>query len=144
MNRSSIVRYTPCWRAPLPREVIEIGLKRWILIVCGWTIVGVLFTVEAVVLAKVDGGHVNWVAFGAIELIYWNVWAAFTPLVVRLAKSYPLTGPGLVGNIATHAIASLFVAPLATVSEYALASGFFRIIARFTTLGSPSDLPSLT
>src|SRR5271155_217755 len=40
-SRSSKLRYNPCWRAnlPLPRDTLEIGLKRWILIVCAWTTV---------------------------------------------------------------------------------------------------------
>ena len=54
----------------------NMGRTRWILILCAWTIVGLLFTVHAVVVAKVHGGHVNWVIVSAIELVYWNVWAA--------------------------------------------------------------------
>jgi two-component system LytT family sensor kinase len=128
----------------LPRDTLEIGLKRWILIVCAWTAVGLLFTVQEVVLARVDGGHVNWVAFGAIELIYWNVWAAYTPLVIALAKRFPLTGPRLVPHIALHALASLVMAPLATVTEYFLSSGFLRFLSHFTDSVSPRDLPTFT
>jgi two-component system, LytTR family, sensor kinase len=128
----------------LPRDTLEIGLKRWILIVCAWTAVGMLFTVQEVVLARVDGGHVNWVAFGAIELIYWNVWAAYTPLVIALAKRFPLTGPRLVPHIAIHCVASLVMAPLATVTEYFLSSGFLRFLSHFTDSVSPRDLPTFT
>ena len=139
-SRSSRVGYNTCWRVnlPLPRDSHEIGPKRWILIVCAWTIVGLLFTVQEIVLAKVDGGHVNWVVFGALELIYWNVWAAFTPLVIGLAKRFPLTGPGLVRHIAIHAVASFLMAPLASVTEYILVSGLLRLLSRL------SDLPTFT
>ena len=109
----------------MPRNALEIGRKRWILVVCAWTIVGVLFTVEAVVVAKVDGRHVNWVVFGALELIYWNVWAAFTPLVIALAKRFSLTGPGLTPHIAVHALASFLMAPLASITEFSLVNGLF-------------------
>ena len=128
----------------MPRDTLEIGLKRWILIVCAWTAVGLLFTVQEVVLARVDGGHVNWVAFGAIELIYWNVWAAYAPLVIALAKRFPLAGPRLVPHIAIHAVASLVMAPLATVTEYFLSSGFLRFLSHFTHSVSPRDLPTFT
>jgi len=128
----------------LPRDTLEIGLKRWILIVCAWTTVGLLFTVQEVVLARIDGGHVNWVAFGAIELIYWNVWAAYTPLVIALAKRFPLAGPRLVPHIALHALAALVMAPLATVTEYFLSSGFLRFLSQFTDSVSPRDLPTFT
>ena len=64
----------------------DMGRTRWILILCAWTIVGLLFTVREIVVAKVHGGHVSWVIVGAIELVYWNVWAACTPLVIALAN----------------------------------------------------------
>jgi two-component system LytT family sensor kinase len=129
---------------PLPRDTLAIGPKRWILIVCAWTAVALLFTVQEVVLARVDGGHVNWLAFGAIELIYWNVWAAYTPLVIALAKRFPLAGTRLVPHIAIHSVASLVMAPLATVTEYFLSSGFLRLLSRVTNSVSPRDLPTFT
>jgi two-component system LytT family sensor kinase len=128
----------------LPRDTLAIGPKRWILIVCAWTIVGLLFTVQEIVLARVDGGHVNWLAFGAIEIIYWNVWAAYTPLVIGLAKRFPLAGPRLVPHIAIHSVAALVMAPLASVTEYLLSSGFLRLLSRFTDSVSPRDLPTFT
>src|SRR5438067_3228827 len=76
----------------LPQATPDMGRTRWILILCAWTIVGLLFTVREIVVAKAHGGHVSWVIVGAIELIYWNVWAACTPLVIALAKRFPLTG----------------------------------------------------
>ena len=71
------------------------GRKRWILILCAWTIVGLLFAVRTIVLVKIRGAHVNWVIESAPELVYWYVWAAYTPLVIGLAKRFPLTGRGL-------------------------------------------------
>ena len=71
-------------------------------------------------MAKVHGGHVNWVIVGTIELVYWNVWAAYTPLVIGLAKRFPLTGPRFVPHIAIHTVASLMMAPLASITEYFL------------------------
>ena len=102
------------------------GRTRWILILCAWTIVGLLFTVQEIVVAKVHGGHVSWVIVGVIELVYWNVWAAFTPLVIALAKRFPLTGPRFVSHIAIHTIASFLMAPLASVTEYFLSRGLLR------------------
>jgi len=58
---------------------------------CAWTIVGLLFAVRRIVLVKVQGSHVSWVIVGAPELVYWYVWAAYTPLVIGLAKRFPLT-----------------------------------------------------
>ena len=36
-------------------------------------------------LVKVQGIHVSWVIVGALELVYWYVWAAYTPLMIGLA-----------------------------------------------------------
>ena len=49
------------------------GRKRWILILCVWTIVGLLFAVRRIVVVKVQGTHVNWVIAGAPEFVYWHV-----------------------------------------------------------------------
>ena len=53
------------------------GRKRWILILCAWTTVGLLFTVQEIAVAKVHGGHVSWVLVGVIELVYWNASAGY-------------------------------------------------------------------
>jgi two-component system LytT family sensor kinase len=119
------------------------GRTRWILILCAWTIVGLLFTVQEIVLAKVHGGHVNWV-FVVIEFVYWYVWAAYTPLVIGLAKRFPLTGPRFVTHIAIHTIIALLMAPLASVTEYFLSGGLLRLIFRIIDPGAPLLLPTFT
>jgi two-component system, LytTR family, sensor kinase len=119
------------------------GRTRWILILCAWTIVGLLFTVQEIVLARVHSEHVNWV-FVVIEFVYWYVWAAYTPLVIALAKRFPLTGQRFVSHIAIHTIASLLMTPLASVTEYFLSGGLLRLLFRATDSGALSLLPTLT
>ena len=70
---------------PLLQATPDMGRKRWILILCAWTAVGLLFAVRRIVLVKVQGTHVSWAIVGALELVYWYVWAAYTPLVIGLA-----------------------------------------------------------
>src|SRR6202158_5620133 len=112
------------------------GRTRWILILCAWTMVGLLFAVRRIVLVKVQGMHASWVAV-ALELVYWYVWAAYTPLVIGLAKRFPLTGPRFVPRIAIHIITSLMMAPLASVTEYFLSRGLLRSVFRITDTGGP-------
>ena len=100
------------------------------MILCAWTIVGLLFAVRRIVLVKVQGTHVSWVIVGALELVYWYVWAAYTPLVIGLAKRFPLTGPRFVPHIAIHTITSLMMAPLASVTEYFLSHGLLLSVFR--------------
>jgi two-component system, LytTR family, sensor kinase len=103
-----------------------------------------LFTVQQIAVAKVHGGQVSWVLVGVIELVYWNVWAALTPLVIALAKRFSLTGPRFVSHIAIHTIASVLMAPLASVTEYFLSRGLLSFIFRITDPGAPRPLPTFT
>jgi sensor histidine kinase YesM len=103
-----------------------------------------LFTVQEIAVAKVHGGHVSWVFVGVIELVYWNVWAAYTPLVFGLAKRFPLTGPRFASHIAIHTIASFLMAPLASVTEYFLSRGILGLLFRISDPGTPRPLPSFT
>ena len=131
------VGYNPCRRArhSLLQTTPDMGRTRWVLILCAWTIVGLLFAVRHIVVVKVQGTHVSWVIVGALELVYWYVWAAFTPLVISLAKRFPLTGPRLVPHIAIHTITSLMMAPLAAVTEYFLSRGLLRTVFPITDPG---------
>jgi len=108
---------------PLLQATPDMGRTRWILILCAWTIVGLLFALQRIVVEKVQGAPVNWVIEGTLELVFWYVWAAYTPLVIGLAKRFPLTGPRFVPHIAIHTITSLMMAPLASVTEYFLSRG---------------------
>ncbi len=117
---------------PLLQATSNMGRTRWILILCAWTIVGLLFAVRRIVVVNVQGTHVSWVIVGALELVYWYVWAAYTPLVIGLAKRFPLTGPRFVRHIAIHTITSLMMAPLASVTEYFLGHGLLRSVFRIT------------
>ena len=122
----------------------DMGRTRWILILCAWTIVGLLFTVREIVVASVHGGHVNWVIVGVIELVYWNVWAACTPLVVALAKRFPLTGQRFVSHIAIHAVTSFMMAPLGSVIAYFLSRGMLGLLFRMTDPGALRLLSTFT
>ena len=111
------------------------------MILCAWTSVGLLFAVRRIVLVKVQGSHVNWVTVGALELVYWYVWAAYTPLVIGLARRFPLTGPRFVPHIAIHIVTSLMMAPLASVTEYFLSREILRSVFRVTDPGVLRLLP---
>jgi two-component system, LytTR family, sensor kinase len=111
------------------------GRTKWILILCAWTMVGLLFAVRRIVLAKVEGTHIRWVIESTLELVWWYVWAAYTPLVMGLAKRFPLTGPRFVPHIAIHTITSLMMAPLASVTDYFLSRGLLQLAFRITGPG---------
>src|ERR1700735_311356 len=108
------------------------GRKKWILILCGWTIVGLLFAAQQIVVEKVQGSQVHWVIEGALELVEWYIWAALTPLVIGLAKRFPLTRPSLARHIVLHTIVSLMMAPLVSVAEYFLSLALLRFVFHIT------------
>src|SRR6202040_1799476 len=117
---------------PLLQATPDMGRTRWILILCAWTMVGLLFVVRRIVLGKVQGTHASWVIVAAPELIYWYVWAAYTPLVIGLAKRFPLTGPRFAPHIVIHTTTSLMMAPLGSVTEYFLSRGLVQSVFRIT------------
>src|SRR5438270_8931059 len=140
-RRSAIIRLGRSTHT-LPQATPDMGRTRWILILCAWAIVGLLFAVRRIVVVKAQGSHVSWVIVGALELLYWYVWAACTPLVIGLAKRFPLTGPKFVPHIAIHTITSLMMAPLASLTEYFLSRGLVQSVLRTTDPGVLRLLPS--
>ena len=108
------------------------GRTGWILILGAWTIVGLLFAMQQILVEKVRGMHVEWGIESALELVYWYMWAACTPLVIGLAKWFPLTRSRFALHIAIHTIASLLMAPLASVTGYFLSLELLRFVFHIT------------
>ena len=106
--------------------------KRWILILWAWTVVALLFATQQILVEKVQGAHVNWVVEGTLVLADWYIWAACTPLVIVLAKRFPLMGPKFALHLVIHAITSLIMAPLTSVIEYSVSVGILRFLFHIT------------
>jgi len=119
-------------RQILPQLTPDRGWVKWILILCGWTTVALLFTAQQTVVEKVQGSQVHWVIEGALELVEWYIWAALTPLVIGLAKRFPLMRPRLARHIVLHTIVSLMMAPLVSVAEYFLSLALLRFAFHIT------------
>jgi signal transduction histidine kinase len=94
--------------------------------------VALLFTAQQTVVEKVQGSQVHWVIEGALELVEWYIWAALTPLVIGLAKRFPLMRPRLARHIVLHTIVSLMMAPLVSVAEYFLSLALLRFAFHIT------------
>jgi two-component system, LytTR family, sensor kinase len=117
---------------PLLQATPDKGWKKWILILCGWTVVGLLFATQQILVEKIQGAHANWVVEGTLVLADWYIWAACTPLVIVLAKRFPLMGPKFALHIGIHTITSLMMAPLTSAIEYFLSLGILRFLFHIT------------
>jgi two-component system, LytTR family, sensor kinase len=59
------------------------------------------------------GKHHNWLPLFAIELVSWLPWVLATPLIIRLARRYPMTRAVSVRTVASHVVAFTVVSAVA-------------------------------
>lgn len=92
-----------------PAEVVAASRTSW-LVVAAWTVPALLATFETVMFARLGGRPIElWRAF-ATEAPGWYVWAAFTPVIARLATRAPLVRPLRWRSIALHVCCCVVVA----------------------------------
>lgn len=84
-----------------------------------WALVALLLATQAWWAAHVRGEPLGWFRAFGIWLVWAAVWAALTPLVLRLAVHFPLQRPQVLGAIAIHGVASMACA-LANLAAFAL------------------------
>src|SRR5690242_13272248 len=84
------------------------------LVIAAWTVPALLSTFETVMFSRLGGRPIElWRAF-ASEAPGWYAWAAFTPLIARVAMQAPLVRPVRARNVAIHAACYLIVAVAAS------------------------------
>ncbi len=72
----------------------------------GWTIYGVIASLQQDVSASIRGTPIPlWMGF-ALQLPQVCLWAAFTPLILKLGARFPLRGPGWPRRVLLHVAAS--------------------------------------
>jgi len=86
---------------------------RWHWIAAIW-LAGALFdATQAVGIMHAEGRHHSWLPLFAIELVSWLPWALITPLVIHLARRYPLVGGLNVRNVIVHLTAFAAISAVA-------------------------------
>ena len=106
------------------RPVVENGSgigRRGVAILAAWTLVAMLFAGQAWVAAQVRGEPLAWARASAIWLVWAAVWAALTPIALRLEARFPLQRPRFLGALAVHGAASATCA-LVNLALFALAA----------------------
>lgn len=106
------------------RLVVENGSnfgRRGVAILAAWALVAMLFAGQAWFAAQVRGEPLAWARASAIWLVWATVWAALTPIALRLEARFPLQRPRLLGALAAHGVASAGCA-LVNLALFALAA----------------------
>jgi len=99
---------------------MKIGLRAWIAIAAGWTALALFFAVSASLTYKSTGRPANWTLSIERSLVEWWLWAVLTPLIVWLARRYPLDTRWPVRNAAIHLFAGFFIAAAKTIADRAV------------------------
>jgi hypothetical protein len=85
-----------------------------------WLAVALFFIVQNVAVRAARGVAVDWQWDVFHELVYWLVWAAFTPLILAAARRYPLEAGARRAPLLRLCGLMLVVAPLQIAASYAL------------------------
>lgn len=94
------------WGAVVRRRLL------WIVSLSFWTAVGLLCGLQ-IWISMIDHGHALWRVL-AYQVLIWDAWLLFSPVIRWLARRYPLLPPS--GRaVTTHLSAALLFAPLHAV-----------------------------
>jgi two-component system LytT family sensor kinase len=100
-------------------------LRQGILLGIGSTLVGLYFASQAAMMAPVFGGTTSWTKALSVNLTYYYCWGLAVPVILLLARRFPLTGRRWRTSVAAHLLASLVVgATVTVVAEVVLKYGF--------------------
>src|SRR5215469_13791196 len=103
------------WRRVTAMTEIRTGERpiRWRWIAAIWS-AGALFDASQTLLVMhAEGRHHPWLPLFAIELVSWLPWALATPLVIHLARRYPLVRSMSVRTVSVHLAAFAVVSAVA-------------------------------
>lgn len=102
----------------------------WVVILLAWTVLALFFTCRNLVLFIARGQPIDWARGVLFEIIYWYLWALFTPLVFRIARQLPLERGSRRRNIPLLLVCGLLIAPLQVSIEILLDLGLAYVLLR--------------
>src|SRR4029453_18461041 len=108
-----------------------VRLRNWLAVWCGWTALALFFGVSASLTYLSTGRPANWLLSIERSLTEWWLWALLTPLVVWLARRYPLDRRWPWREAAIHFAAGSVVAVAKTAAEravFAWLTGFWTYL----------------
>jgi two-component system LytT family sensor kinase len=111
------------------------ALRVWGLVWAGWTALAVLFASSTSLTYVSTGRPANWSLTGARSLAEWWLWALLTPLIVSLARRFPVHGTRWKRSLGIHAASGLGVAIAKTLADraiFAWLTGFWMYLLAST------------
>jgi two-component system LytT family sensor kinase len=97
-------------------------VRNWLAVLCGWTALALFFAASNSLTYLSTGRPGNWALSIQRSLLEWWLWALLTPIVVWLARRFPLDRPWRWRNVLFHVLAGVFLAVLkASVERVAFA-----------------------
>ena len=112
------------------------SVRNWLAVWGGWTALAMLMAVSSSLTYRSTGRPANWSLTISRSLAEWWLWAALTPLVVWLARTYRIDGRRRWRSIAIHLVAALVIAVVKTFADraaFAMISGFWTYLL-FSTI----------
>jgi two-component system LytT family sensor kinase len=106
-------------------------VRAWLAVSAGWTALALFFAVSNSLTYRSTGRPANWGLTIERSLTEWWLWAALTPLVVYLARRFPLHGPRLVRHAIIHVAAGSAIAAAKTLADravFAWLTGFWMYL----------------
>ena len=88
--------------------------KGWRWIAALWCAGAFFDASQTVLIMHAEGRHYNWLPLFGIDFVSWLPWALATPLVIRLARRYPMVRGVTARTVAVHLLA---FAVLSAVTE---------------------------
>ena len=107
----------------------------WLAVWGGWTALALFFAASTSLTYRSTGRPANWALTIKRSLSEWWLWALLTPLVVFLARAFPIARPRLARNLAVHALAGLVLAVLKLFADraaFAMLTGFWTYLLAST------------
>lgn len=114
---------SPEHRPVMLDALIQRRWVRWSLIVGFWTVVGLFFTLQAVLTYVSRGETARWGPALIYQMSIWYTWGVLTPLILSLARRYRPAQHQWARSVGMLVLAGLVIAPFQVVVATAVRSG---------------------
>jgi two-component system, LytTR family, sensor kinase len=105
--------------------------RRWLLIICCTSVVAIIYAARSVFISVSSGRPIDWTRQVGFEFLYWFVWASLTPIVLWIARHFPIERANWRRVVPILIGFGLVIAPLQSVVEVSIAY-FIDAVIRHT------------